>query len=75
MESRKAREARKERRTLKDVLLAIVLAFAVVSFWRGVWGLMDLYLFPNSYHLSLWLSVLIGVAILYSTKNLIDKLI
>ena len=57
------------------VLFAILIAFAVVSFWRGVWGLMDTYLFPNNYQLSLWVSLIIGIAILiltnYATKELI----
>jgi len=57
-----------------QVLFAIIIAFAVISFWRGCWGLMDEYLFPEKYNLSLWVSVIIGVAILiitnYATKEL-----
>jgi len=58
-----------------QVLFAIIIAFAVISFWRGVWGLMDEYLFPNHYQLSLWISVILGVAILvatgYASKELV----
>jgi hypothetical protein len=25
----------------KQIVFAILIAFAVISFWRGVWGLMD----------------------------------
>jgi hypothetical protein len=60
---------------LKKILFAVLIGFAVVSFWRGVWGLMDLYLFPNNYVLSLWISVLIGLGILYLTKNVLNQLI
>lgn len=63
-----------KKRRLKKVLYAVIIAFAIVSFWRGIWGLMDLYLFPNNYTLSLWVSVAIGLAILYVTKHVIDKL-
>ncbi|MBW2980623.1 hypothetical protein KY360_04355 [Candidatus Woesearchaeota archaeon] len=56
------------------ILFAVVIAFAVVSFWRGVWGLMDEYMFPNNYQLSLWTSLILGIAILiitnYTTKEL-----
>ncbi|MCK4968763.1 MAG: hypothetical protein KAS12_06940, partial [Candidatus Aenigmarchaeota archaeon] len=49
-------------------------AFAVISFWRGVWGLMDEYLFPENYKLSLWVSLFLGMFILiitnYATKEL-----
>ena len=63
-----------QKRRIKKVFYTVLLGFAIVAFWRGVWGLMDLYLFPNNYTLSLWISVFIGVIILYLTKNLIDKL-
>jgi len=65
----------KEKRTMRRVFSAVVIGFAVISFWRGIWGLMDLYIFPNNYTFSLWISVLIGVVILYLTKHLIDELI
>ena len=63
-----------QKRRIKKVLYTIIIAFAIVSFWRGVWGLMDLYLFPNNYTLSLLVSVLIGLTILYTTKHVIDRL-
>ena len=65
----------KKKRMFKRVFFTIVIAFAVVSFWRGVWGLMDLYFFPNNHLLSFSLSVIIGIVILYLTENLIEKLI
>jgi len=60
---------------LKKVFFTVLMAFAIVSFWRGVWGLMDLYLFPENLFLSFSLSVLIGIVLLYSTKNLVRNLI
>lgn len=65
----------KGKRSFKKIVFTVVIAFAVVAFWRGVWGLMDLYFFPSNLVTSLWLSVLIGVAILYFTKHLIADLI
>ncbi len=57
-----------------QTFFAILIAFAVISFWRGVWGLQDYYLFPDNTALSLWSSVLIGLAILvvsgYAVKEL-----
>ena len=60
---------------LKRLINTIILGFAIVSFWRGVWGLMDLYLFPNNLQLSLIVSILIGITTLYLTKHLVDRLI
>ncbi len=68
-------KSNKKKRSLKKVIFAIIIGFAVVSFWRGVWGLMDLYLFPDNLILSLSVSVLLGIIILYFTKHLIDELI
>ncbi len=64
----------KQRRNFKTISYTILIAFAIVSFWRGVWGLMDIYLFPNNPVLSLSVSVLIGLVILYSTKHIIGEL-
>ena len=69
------KEIKKNReRTLKKISYTILIAFAIVSFWRGIWGLMDLYLFPNSHTLSLLVSVFIGLVILYFTKHIIGEL-
>lgn len=63
---------KKEGKT-KRVLFDIVIAFAIIAFWRGIWGLMDLYLFPDNYSLSLLTSAIIGLLIIVvitaSTKN------
>ena len=55
-------------------LFAIIIAFAVISFWRGVWGLMDEYLFPENYQLSLWISLVLGVGILIGTHYITKEL-
>ena len=58
----------------KNILLAILIGSAVISFWRGLWGLMDIYLFPKNPALSFSISVIIGLIILiithYTTKEL-----
>lgn len=63
-----------KKRRLKKILYTVLIAFAIVSFWRGVWGLMDVYLFPNNEVLSFSISVLIGLVILYFTKHIIGEL-
>ncbi|PIO08756.1 hypothetical protein COU59_00260 [Candidatus Pacearchaeota archaeon CG10_big_fil_rev_8_21_14_0_10_34_12] len=60
---------------IKKVFFTIMIAFAIVSFWRGTWGLMDLYLFPDNLIMSFSISIILGIFILYLTKNLIKKLI
>ena len=51
-----------------QIIFAILIGFAVVSFWRGIWGLSDIYLFPANEVLSLFSSVLIGVGMLIITQ-------
>ncbi|HLA23127.1 MAG TPA: hypothetical protein VJZ93_01170 [Candidatus Nanoarchaeia archaeon] len=60
---------------LRKVFFTLIVAFAIISFWRGAWGLMDIYLFPGNHLLSFSVSIVIGVLILYLTKNLVDKLV
>lgn len=69
------RQSKKKKRNFKKILYTVIIAFAIVSFWRGVWGLMDLYFFPNNLPLSFSVSILIGILILYLTKHLIDDLV
>jgi len=59
----------------EKVFDTLVIAFAIVLFWRGVWGLMDLYLFPSNHAVSYVISIVLGVAILYTTKNLVKNLV
>ena len=53
-----------EKTNLADVGIIIIASLAIVGFWRGVWGLMDIYLFPGNYTLSLFTSMIIGLIIL-----------
>ncbi|MBU1198830.1 MAG: hypothetical protein KKF46_02020 [Nanoarchaeota archaeon] len=56
-------------------MFAVVIAFAVIAFWRGIWGLMDLYLIPNNPSLSYLLSIIIGLVILIGTHYTVKELI
>ncbi len=49
------------------VLFAVIIAFAMISFWRGTWGLMDTYLFPGNPVLSYGTSAATGLIILALT--------
>jgi len=65
---------KKKKKQVKQVFYAIIIGFAVISFWRGIWGLLDLYLIPENPLLSHIVSILVGVLILYFTKHLFDEL-
>jgi len=51
----------------KRIWFALLIGFAVIAFWRGAWGILDLYLLPNNVELSMWLSLAIGLIILFAT--------
>ncbi len=53
-----------EKTSPRDAVIIIIAAFAAVSFWRGIWGLMDVYLFPQNSALSYLISLIIGIFIL-----------
>jgi Fuseless len=53
---------------------AIIIVLAIIMFWRGVWGLLDTYLFPGYPTLSHLVSAVIGVVILYINEFNIDNL-
>ena len=57
-----------------QVIFSVLIAFAVISVWRGIWGLMDEYLLPNHYQLSLVVSLVVGMGILVYTHFAIKEL-
>ena len=59
---------------LKRAVPALILALGAVFFWRGVWGLLDVYLFPNNMVLSYSISIGIGIVVLYFIRNLLEPL-
>ncbi len=62
-------------RHIKEVSQTLLIAFAIVLFWRGMWGLLDIYLYPHNLVLSYAISIAAGVVILYATQNLLKRLI
>lgn len=66
--------AKKKRGIWEKRIYAVVVAFAVIAFWRGCWGLMDEYLFPANYELSLWISLIVGIIVLMATHHIISEL-
>lgn len=46
------------------VLLYLIAVIAVVGMWRGLDGLMNVYLFPKNRLLSYWVSFLTGFVIM-----------
>ena len=57
-----------------QLIFAVVIGFAVVAFWRGSWGLMDIYLLPGNYEASFWASLLLGIAILIISHMAVKEL-
>ncbi|HDQ16854.1 MAG TPA: hypothetical protein ENN31_01900 [Candidatus Vogelbacteria bacterium] len=52
---------------VKQLLFTLLIAFSVIFVWRGLKGLMDIYLFPGNPVLSYSLSLLFGLLVLYVT--------
>ena len=52
----------------------IVIIFAIIMLWRGVWGLLDTYLFPGSPTFSYLTCITIGAVILYLDDFKIDNM-
>ena len=64
-----------EMKTHHQVTFALLIAFAVIAFWRGVWGLLDEFLLPEQLILSYLISMIIGILILVLTHYLGNALI
>ena len=56
-------------------LRLIFAGIAIIMFWRGLWGLMDLYLFPGNLTLSYSVSAVVGLMIIYFNDRRLTELI
>lgn len=44
----------------KQMIEAFIVAAGIILFWRGVWHLADVFVFPDDYTLSAWASLIVG---------------
>ena len=52
-----------------NFLLYLVAVVGVVAMWRGLWGLMDLYLWPSNPKRSNWVSFTAGFILMVIVKQ------
>ncbi len=60
---------RNKKKSWNNYLKTLLIVAAIVLFWRGVWGLMNLYFFPKNELLSFCLSIFAGLVLLYLLKH------
>jgi Fuseless len=64
----------KELKALHPSANVLVIIFAIIMVWRGIWGLLDIYFFPGYPAFSHLTCLVIGAAILYLDDFRIDNL-
>jgi hypothetical protein len=64
--------SRLERR--HKIIFSLVIAIAIILFWRGIWNLADEYLIPEDFVFSNLLSIILALAILGASEYLIRYL-
>jgi len=64
----------KKLKSKNKVVFALIIGIAVILFWRGVWQLADLLIFPNNALFSNISSLIIGLIILLSARHIIKEL-
>lgn len=55
-------------------LYYLVTGAGIIIFWRGIWGLLDVYLFPNNPELSYFISAIGGLLILFLNDYSIEEI-
>lgn len=53
---------------------AVIILVGIVMIWRGIWSLLDMYLFPGSPLVSYLVSIALGAVLLYLDGFSIDNL-
>jgi len=72
-------EAFTDLRKRNKVLFTIIVSLAVILFWKGAWGLMDIifdtWLFQDHLFWSNLVAVIVGLAIISAAGLILDKLV
>ncbi len=55
-----------------QIIFGLFLGAAVISFWRGIWGLLDIFLFPGDSVMSYVISVIVGAGIIWVAHYAIE---
>jgi len=58
-----------------QLLFSLIVMSGMIGLWRGIWGLLDMYLLPNNLGISYTLSLLLGIVVISITHYTIDKLV
>jgi len=58
-----------------QLFFSLVVMSGMIALWRGIWGLLDIYLLPDNLSLSYVLSFVIGIVVIGVTHYTVDKLI
>lgn len=58
-----------------DFFVKLMLVAGVIFVWRGLWNLMDIYFFPNSFMLSNIAGISIGMLLIYLPDEDFDELV
>ena len=69
-----ARKSNRNRLTTEHLLFALLIGTSIIMLWRGIWGLLDTYFFPQTKPVSYILSVIIGLIVLSMTGRIVKKL-
>lgn len=58
-----------------QLIFSLIVVSGVTALWRGIWGLLDIYLLPGSPSVSFTLSIILGVVVIVATHYTIDKIV
>lgn len=55
-----------------QAILGLLLGAAVIAFWRGIWGLLDVFLFPGNSIVSYAVSMVAGAGVIWAAHYIIE---
>lgn len=58
-----------------QLIFSLLIVTGVTCVWRGIWGILDIYLFPGVPILSYVLSFIIGVLVIAGTHYTVDSVV
>jgi len=58
-----------------QLIFTLIIMSGMISLWRGIWGLLDIFLFPSDKIISYSLSIILGILVIALTHYSINRLV
>lgn len=58
---------------VQQIIISLIVGVSIVAFWRGLWGLFDMYISPSDPTVRFWFLFISGFVVLVGTHHAVKQ--